>query len=106
MPLFDISINVLLFIVLIGLSVWSGFAFRSRQLAKKCRQIAALEREMLELNAEVLAVQKESCELEARLQQLTIPVIPINQAAKDDILEKKELKPGEIMKQKRSGGSA
>ena len=106
MPLFDISINILWFLICIGVSAWFGFAFRSLQLGKKNRRIAELENEMLDLNAEILALQKECCELSARIQQLTIPVIPMKPAGKEDAIEKTEMKPAEALKKKRSDRSA
>lgn len=81
MPVFDLTMNIVVFLISIGLAALAGFGLRSRQLVKKNRQIAALEKEMLQVSAEILQVQKEYCELEMKLKNLNIPVIPIRQAA-------------------------
>src|SRR6187402_1259142 len=88
LPLFDITINVLLFCMIIGLAAMGGFLWRSRQLKKKDRQISELEKEMLFIHAEILDVQKEYCELESRVKDMAIPVISIKQAAKDEEIKK------------------
>jgi len=92
MPLFDITINILLLCMFMGLAVAGGFLWRSRQLKKKDRRIAELEREMLDVHAEILDVQKEYCELESKVKDLAIPVISIKQAAKEEEA-KKQAKP-------------
>ncbi|HVW61781.1 MAG TPA: bZIP transcription factor [Puia sp.] len=78
MPVFDFTINIVVFFVSIGLAMLVGFGLRSRQLIKKKRQIAELEKEMLQVSAEILQVQKEYCELEMKLKNLNIPVIPMS----------------------------
>ena len=95
MPVFDLTINIIVLFVLLVSAMLTGFGLRSRQLAKKNRQIMALEKEVMQVSAEILQVQKEYCELESRLKNLSIPVIPIKQAtaatvvvAKDHDLQK------------------
>ena len=83
MPLFDLTINVIVFLGLIGLAALAGFSLRSRQLAKKKRQIAELEREVLQVSAEILQVQREYCELELKIKDMSSPVISIKQATKE-----------------------
>jgi hypothetical protein len=86
MPLFDLSFNIDLFILLmiIGLSMYTGFLLRSYQIRKKNRRIAELESEMLQAHAEVLLAQKEYCELESRVKDMPIPVIAMKHAAKEE----------------------
>jgi len=81
MPVFDLTINIIVLFVLIAAAVLAGFCLRSRQLAKKNRQIAELEREVMQVSAEILQVQREYCEMELKLKDLSIPVISIRQAA-------------------------
>ena len=83
MPLFDITINILVLFAIIGLAIAIGFAWRSRQLIKKNKRIAELEMEMLDVHAEILDVQKEYCNLETRMKELAIPVISMKKAAKN-----------------------
>ncbi len=91
MPLFNLSFNIDLFIllVIIGLSMYIGFLLRSYQIRKKNRRIAELEAEMLQAHAEVLATQKEYCELESRVKDMPIPVIAMKHAAKEEDEESK-----------------
>jgi hypothetical protein len=79
MPVFDLTINIIVLLGLIGLAVLAGFGLRSKQLAKKNRQIAEMEKEVAVVSAEILQVQKEYCELELKMKDLNIPVIPIRQ---------------------------
>lgn len=55
----------------------SGFLFRSRQLAKKKRQIARLEVEMIQAHAELLETQRDYCELESKVNAEDSLVISI-----------------------------
>jgi len=90
MPVFDLNINIYALLLLMGLAALVGFALRSRQLGKKIKEIASLEREVAEVSAEILEVQKEYCQLESRMKDLSIPVISIKQASKDDVQKKEE----------------
>ncbi len=80
MPVFDLTINVIVLLALLGLAALTGFALRSRQLSKKDRQIMNLEKEVVEISAEILQVQKEYCELESKMKDINIPVISIRTA--------------------------
>ena len=93
MPLFDITINVIFFMLIMMGCVILGFLGRSRQLYKKNRRIAELEKQMLDLDAEILEVQKEYTELDARMKNLASPVISMRQASKNESPEK-NTKPG------------
>ena len=75
MPTFDITVNIYIYLLSIGLSLLLGFTTRSRQLAKKQRKILELEQEVVEANAEVLDSQRDYCELEARVKDVSKPVI-------------------------------
>jgi hypothetical protein len=77
MPDFDLSIDIYLLAALLLLAMLAGFLFRSRQLAKKKRQIARLEVDVIEAHAELLETQKDYCELESKVNQVDSPVIPI-----------------------------
>jgi hypothetical protein len=83
MPVFDLTINVIVLFVLMGLAALAGFGLRSRQLAKRKRQIVELEKEVIQVSAEILQVQKEYCELELKIKDMSIPVISIKQATKE-----------------------
>ncbi len=75
MQTFDISINVYILLLMMLAAMGVGFLGRSRQLAKKDRRIAELEREMIQAHAEVLSTQRDYCELESKVKEDTSPVI-------------------------------
>lgn len=83
MPNFDITLNIYIFLLIIGLAVVLGYLPRSRQLAKKQRKVMQLEQEMVEAHAEVLENQREYCELEARLKDVANPNPVINMKEKN-----------------------
>ena len=75
MPTFDITIDVYILLLMMLPAALVGFLGRSRQLAKKNRRIAELEREMMQAHAEVLSTQRDYCELESKVKDDTSPVI-------------------------------
>jgi len=79
-----IDLNILTLLTIIVLSVLTGFWGRSRQLARKNHQIIELEREMVQAHAELLESQREYCKIEAAIKGLSIPVISIKPATKDE----------------------
>lgn len=83
MPTFDITLNIYIFLLIIGLAVVVGYLPRRRQLAKKQRKIAELEHEMVQAHAELLENQREFCELESRMKEAEVsnpnPVISMKE---------------------------
>jgi hypothetical protein len=77
MPDFDLSIDIYVLAALLALAMLMGFLLRSRQMAKKKREIVRLEIEMNEAYAELLESQKDYCELELKVKGEDSPVIPI-----------------------------
>jgi hypothetical protein len=102
-PLFDLSFNVdiITLAVIIGLSVLIGFFLRSYQLKRKNRQIAELENEVMTAHAEVLSVQKEFCDLESRIKDLTIPVISMKHGSLEEEKKKEQPPDGSPLKKNR-----
>jgi hypothetical protein len=78
MPDFDLSLDIYVLAGMLALAMIAGFLLRSRQLAKKKRQIMKMESEVLAANAELLEMQKDYCKLEGRVKGVDSPVIPIN----------------------------
>jgi len=77
--------NVLTFLISLGLAAFAGFLFRSRQLAKRDKEIAALESEVADVSAEILEVQKEYCQLQSKIKDTKDipPVVSIKQVKED-----------------------
>jgi hypothetical protein len=89
---FDLTINIFILLLIVCISVLAGSLGRHRQLTRKNKQIQDLEREMVQAHAELLDTQKEFCELESRMRDLTSPVIPMKQAQKEEGLQKEDRK--------------
>lgn len=85
MPVFDISINILVMLPLLVIAALSGFLVRSRQLRRQKRQINELEKEMMQAYAELLEAQKDYCELKARLKDEDSPVISIKETKSQEL---------------------
>jgi hypothetical protein len=84
LPNFDITLNIYIFLLSLIGSLLLGYSARSRQLAKKIRRISELERETLQAHAEVLDTQREYCELETRVKDITNPVIAMKNNKLDE----------------------
>lgn len=84
MPTFDITLNLFVFGSMLVLAIVLGYLPRSRQLARKNRVIAKLEKEMVQAHAELLETQREYCELETKMKDITNPVIPMNSKNAED----------------------
>jgi len=83
MPVFDVSVNVIVMLPLLVIAVLLGFFVRSGQLRRKNRQIAELEKEMMQAYAELLDTQKDYCELKAGLKDDDSPVISIKEKSQE-----------------------
>jgi hypothetical protein len=89
---FDFTIiNSLALLLIVMVSALMGFLVRQHQLAGKKRRINELEREMIQAHAELLETQKEFCELEMRMKDLTSPVISMKQASKEEGGQKEQM---------------
>ena len=84
MPTFEITLDVFVFGLVLIVAVLIGYLPRSRQLMRKNRQIARLEGEMMQAHAELLESQREFCEQEAKLKDITNPVVAMNSISSDD----------------------
>jgi chromosome segregation ATPase len=106
-PTFDISINVYIFLLTITIAALTGFTWRSRQLAKKDRRIAELEREMMQAHAELLDTQRDYCELESQVKDInedvTSPVITMKNNKSDEPPEKPVDRQDQIRKNRPTG---
>jgi hypothetical protein len=94
MPVFDISINILMVLPLLVIAALAGFLVRSGQLRRKKRQINELEKEMMQAYAELLDTQKDYCELKARLKDEDSPVISIKENKSQDLTKQQQPLPG------------
>ena len=84
LPSFDITLNIYVFLLSLGMSLILGFWGRSNQLAKKHRRIVSLEQEITEAYAETLESQKDYQELIVKYKDLTNPVISMKNTKLED----------------------
>ncbi|HXB92486.1 MAG TPA: hypothetical protein VNU72_09360 [Puia sp.] len=84
MPNFDITLNLYVLGLLLIMAVLAGYLPRSHQILRKNRKILKLEEEMVQTHAELLDIQRENCDLEARMKDFTNPVIAMNSKNPDD----------------------
>ena len=105
MPVFDVSINILLVLPLLILAALAGFLVRSRQFGRKKRQINELEKEMMQAYAELLDTQKDYCELKARLKDEDSPVISIKENKSQDLTKQQQPLPGSSKVRKNGAAS-
>jgi hypothetical protein len=100
-PSFDITLNIYVFLLSLGMSLIVGFWGRSNQLAKKQRRIVQLEREIIQAYEETLESQKDYQVLAVKYQDLTNPVITM----KNSKLEDTPLTDRDGMRKNRATGS-
>ena len=105
MPVFDVSINILVVLLLVVIAALSGFFARSGQLRRKKRQVNELEKEMMQAYAELLETQKDYCELKARLKDEDSPVISIKENKSQDLTKQQQPLPGSSKVRKNGAAS-
>ena len=84
-----IPINVFLLGGLLILAVSVGFILRSSQVLAFRKKVAELEKEMLASHAEILELQRDKANLEQRLKESHIPVIPISAVEEEKAMRNK-----------------
>jgi hypothetical protein len=84
LPSFDITLNIYVFLLSLGVSLIVGFWGRSNQLAKKHRRIVQLEREIIQAYEETLESQKDYQVLVEKYKDLTNPVITMKSSKLED----------------------
>ena len=85
--MFEVTINVFVFALILLVAAIVGFSFRSRQMLQSLSKIEKLEREVLSNYAQILDLEKENSFLEGKLQDIKIPVITMKAPAKDEEIQ-------------------
>ncbi len=90
-----------------ALAVLLGFLARSRQLRRKDRRIAELEKEVMQAYEEILDSQKDYCELESRVKEgeSDSPVISIKNSSQNQETPKKPVPDRNGMRKNRPTGT-
>jgi cell division protein FtsL len=86
----EVSLNIYLFALILGLSFFVGFAFRARKFFKYRTKIEELEREILNNYAHILDLERETLNMENKMQDIKSPVIAMKASAIEaDVSSKK-----------------
>jgi hypothetical protein len=94
MVTFEITLNPLIAFAIVLISGCIGFMLKKRRIAKDRNRVNQYEKEMILNHAEILELQKDYINLELKMRELTIPVIPINASIiKEGILQETEMPP-------------
>ena len=79
----EVTLNIYLLAIVLGLSVFTGFAFRAKMILKAKAKIQELEREILNNYELILELERETLNMESRIQDVKSPVITMNTPAKE-----------------------
>ena len=79
----EVTLNIYLLAIILGLSVFTGFAFRAKMILKAKAKIQELEREILNNYELILELERETLNMESRIQDVKSPVITMNTPAKE-----------------------
>ena len=74
---FEFTINIFWLIPVGIIAFIAGLLYRSLQVAKAKGRVAEINKDLLNAHAEILELHQEKAELEKRLKDSPIPVIPI-----------------------------
>lgn len=85
---FDPIINPIIVLVSLIAGVFIGYLMGRGKSSKAKRKIDELETEMMTSHAEILEIQKAYVQLEQRMKEHSIPVIPMKLNGKESAKEK------------------
>jgi len=86
----EVTVNIYLLASILGISVLVGFAFRTKMIQKCRSKIAELEREILNNYEHILELERETSNMESRIQDIKSPVITMNTPNKElEVISKK-----------------
>ncbi|HEY4967584.1 MAG TPA: hypothetical protein VII28_14360 [Puia sp.] len=71
----EVTVNIYLLAIILGLSVFVGFAMRAKIILRYRAKIEKLEREILNNCAHILELERETLQMETKFQDIKIPVI-------------------------------
>ena len=79
----EVTLNIYLLAIILGLSVFTGFAFRAKMILKAKAKIKELEREILNNYEHILELERETLNMESRIQDVKSPVITMKTPGKE-----------------------
>ena len=82
----EVTLNIYLLASIVALSLFAGFSFRAKRIVKSRAKIEALEREILNNYERILELERETYNMEARMQDIKSPVIAMKPAVVNEEL--------------------
>jgi hypothetical protein len=79
----EVTVNIYLLAFILGLSVFGGFAIRTKIISKYRAKIEELERQILNHCSHILDLERESLQMESKIQDIKIPVITMKTPGKE-----------------------
>ena len=79
----EVTLNFYLLALVIGLSVFVGFAFRAKMILRCRTKIHELEREILNNYEVILELERETLNMEAKMEDIKSPVITMKTPIKE-----------------------
>jgi cell division protein FtsL len=79
----EVSLNIYLLAFILVLSVFIGFAFRAKMILRARTKIEELEREIMSNYEIILELERETLNMESRIQDIKSPVITMKVPAKE-----------------------
>jgi cell division protein FtsL len=95
----EVTLNIYLLALVLGLSVLAGFAFRARMVLKCRAKIEELEREILNNCEHILELERETLNMESQMQDIKIPVITMKTPGKEAEVTSKKVPDISLRKQ-------
>jgi hypothetical protein len=79
----EVTVNIYLLAFILGLSAFVGFAIRAKIILKYRAKIEELERDILNNCAHILELERETMQMENKIQDIQIPVITMKTINKE-----------------------
>ena len=79
----EVTLNIYLLILVVGLSVLAGFALRAKMALKYRAKIEELERQILNNYEHILELERETLNMETKIEDIKSPVITMKALSKE-----------------------
>ncbi len=79
----EVTVSIYLLALLVGISIFAGYAIKSKMIVKCRAKIEELEREILNNYAHILELERETSTMESQMQDIKSPVITMKGPVKE-----------------------
>lgn len=95
----EVTVSIYLLASLVGISIFAGYAIKSKMIVKCRAKIEELEREILNNYAHILELERETSKMESQMQDIKSPVITMKAAEKENEVSLKKVPDISLRKQ-------